>query len=196
MTGTATPATLDRWVVHAGALTAACAALAEAVDAAGPMGLDVAALDERQRAVLAAAPGGTEALRALADVVVVGGRARRRAAPDPLASHPWLLALEASPFAPPPPGDVGREEVRELVRRGLVVAADGTWFAATAVQAAGREVAELLASRPGGVTVAEVRDALGTSRRFLLPLLAVLDGTGVTRRRGDVRLPGPRLPAP
>ncbi len=82
------------------------------------------------------------------------------------------------------------------MRRGLVVAADGTWFAATAVRAAGREVASLLASRPGGVTVAEVRDALGTSRRHLLPLLAVLDGTGVTRRRGDVRLPGPRLPAP
>jgi selenocysteine-specific elongation factor len=196
MTGSTSPASLGRWVVDADALAATTTGLAAAVDAAGPLGLDVAALDERQRAVLAAAPAGDEALRALADVVVVGGRARREAAPDTLASHPWLAALEAAPFAPPPPADVGREELRELVRRGLVVAADGTWFAAGAVQAAGRAVAQLLASRPEGVTVAEVRDALGTSRKFLLPLLAVLDATGVTRRRGDVRLPGPRLPAP
>jgi selenocysteine-specific elongation factor len=196
MTGSTSPASLGRWVVDADALAATTTGLAAAVDAAGPLGLDVAALDERQRAVLAAAPAGDEALRALADVVVVGGRARREAAPDTLASHPWLAALEAAPFAPPPPADVGREELRELVRRGLVVAADGTWFAAGAVQAAGRAVAQLLASRPEGVTVAEVRDALGTSRKFLLPLLAVLDGTGVTRRRGDVRLPGPRLPGP
>jgi selenocysteine-specific elongation factor len=43
------------------------------------------------------------------------------------------------------------------------------------------------------VTVAQIRDALGTSRKFLLPLLALLDGRGITRRRGDVRIAGPRL---
>jgi hypothetical protein len=30
----------------------------------------------------------------------------------------------------------------------------------------------------------------------VLPLLALLDGSGVTRRRGDVRIGGPRLPLP
>jgi len=48
----------------------------------------------------------------------------------------------------------------------------------------------------GGVTVAEVRQALGTTRKYLLPLLGHLDATGVTRRRGDVRVAGPKLPAP
>ena len=43
---------------------------------------------------------------------------------------------------------------------------------------------------------AQVRDALGTTRKHALPLLAHLDATGVTRRRGDVRIGGPRLPAP
>jgi len=43
--------------------------------------------------------------------------------------------------------------------------------------------------------VAEVRDALGTSRKHVLPLLGHLDATGATRRRGDVRVAGPRLPA-
>jgi selenocysteine-specific elongation factor len=40
-----------------------------------------------------------------------------------------------------------------------------------------------------------VRDGLGTTRKHALPLLAQLDATGVTRRRGDLRIGGPRLPA-
>jgi len=183
-------------VVDPAALATMVAELDKAVTAAGPLGLDVASLDDRRRSVLAAGGGATAPpLADLADVVVAAGRATRRAAPDPLAEHPWLAALEASPFAPPPPDGVDREEVHELVRRGLVVSADATWFAASAIASAATAVATMLESRPEGVTVAEVRDALGTSRKFLLPLLGVLDGTGVTRRRGDLRIGGPRLPA-
>ena len=57
-------------------------------------------------------------------------------------------------------------------------------------------VARLLAAHPDGVTVAEVRDAWGTTRKFAIPLLARLDNTGVTRRRDDRRIAGPRLPDP
>ena len=71
---------------------------------------------------------------------------------------------------------------------------DGRFFAASAIDLAARKVAELLAGRPDGVTVAEIRDALGTTRKYALPLLAQLDNTGVTRRRGDLRVGGPRLP--
>ncbi len=205
LTGARRPPTVGRFVVAPDALTAAVTDLTAAVDAAGPLGLDVAAIGERGRAVLAAAAGpdapagdheaGCGPFTSLADVVVVGGRASRAEAPDPLAGHPWLAALDASPFSPPPPEGVDRGEVRELVRRGLVVAADGTWFSADAVDAAASMVAGLLADKPDGVTVAEVRDSLGTSRKFLLPLLGILDATGVTRRRGDLRIGGPRLPA-
>ncbi len=55
-------------------------------------------------------------------------------------------------------------------------------------------VARLLAASPDGFTVAAIRDELGTTRKFVLPLLAQLDATGVTRRRGDLRIGGPRLP--
>ena len=58
-----------------------------------------------------------------------------------------------------------------------------------------RSIAELLAARPDGVTVSDVRTAWNTSRKYALPLLAHLDNTGVTRRRDDVRIGGPRLPA-
>ena len=45
----------------------------------------------------------------------------------------------------------------------------------------------LLRDQPDGVTVSEIRDAFDTTRKFALPLLARLDGTGVTRRRDDLR---------
>jgi selenocysteine-specific elongation factor len=39
----------------------------------------------------------------------------------------------------------------------------------------------------GGATMAQVRDAFGTSRRYALPLMEYFDGIGVTIRDGDLR---------
>jgi selenocysteine-specific elongation factor len=167
----------------------AAEAVRSAVGKAGPLGLDLATLDQRHRALAAALP----------EVVVEGGRARPTGTVNPaerLADHPYLAALEAAPFQPPPPEKVDRAELRELVRNELVVERDGVYFAPSAVTRAGQVLARLLAAKPDGVTVAEIRDQLGTTRRFLLPLLAHLDATGVTRRRGDLRVGGPKLPAP
>ncbi len=176
---------LGPWVVDPSALARTRKAVEEAVDAAGPLGLDVASLDPRERAVLATVD----------EVVIDAGRARRPDAVDPLVDHPYLAVLEASPFTPPAPEGVDRGELRELVRRGLVAESDGTWFSPGAVDQAAAILVPLLAEHPDGVTVAQIRDALGTSRKFLLPLLGLLDGRGITRRRGDLRIAGPRLPA-
>jgi selenocysteine-specific elongation factor len=46
------------------------------------------------------------------------------------------------------------------------------------------------------VTAAEARDAFGVTRKHALPLLGELDARGITRRRGDLRVAGPRLPSP
>jgi selenocysteine-specific elongation factor len=40
-----------------------------------------------------------------------------------------------------------------------------------------------------GVTVSEMRRALGTTRKYAVPLAEHLDRTGVTRREGDRRYP-------
>jgi selenocysteine-specific elongation factor len=39
----------------------------------------------------------------------------------------------------------------------------------------------------GGLTVAEIRDLLGTTRKYAVPLCEYLDRTGLTRRDGDLR---------
>src|SRR5207249_1435621 len=159
LTGERRSATIGRWVVDPAALAATATAVRQALDRAGPLGLDVATLDEHERAVLPTLEG----------VVVEGGRARAAAAADPLAGHPYVAALEAAPFSPPEPAGVDRAELRELVRRGVVVERDGCHFTPSAEAAAGRRVARVLESPPDGVTVAQDRDPLGTTRKHRLP---------------------------
>ena len=70
---------------------------------------------------------------------------------------------------------------------------DGICFTPTALDAACARIAGLLDEHPEGVTVSEIRDALGTTRKYVIPLVTILDDTGRTRRRGDKRIAGPRL---
>jgi selenocysteine-specific elongation factor len=184
--------TVGRWVVAPEALAATAESVRRAVTEAGPLGLDATTLDDRQRAVLPT----------LADLAVGHGRVRCGDAdtdadpntdPDTAPHHPYLAALRAEPFRPPDPAGVDRSELRDLARRGLAINCDGIWFAADAIEQAAQRIGELLAAHPEGVTASQVRSALGTSRKYALPLLARLDATGVTRRRGDRRTAGPRL---
>ncbi len=118
-------------------------------------------------------------------------RPRRRG-----GEHPFVVALEQRLFNPPGPDECGvdRAELAALVRAGEVVRLDGgVIVAAAAIPAAASCLAVLLVAQPDGVTASAVREALGTSRKFALPLLAHLDAVGATRRRGDLRIAGPRL---
>lgn len=187
LTGRPAVADIGRWVVAPAVRSEAEVALRAAVAGAGTLGLDVAALSEQQRALL-----GT-----LDDLVVDNGRAKPASA-APATVHPFVLALEAAPFTPPTPEEAGasRAEVRDLVRRDLVIERDGLFFSPAAIERAISLVAEALRDNPEGVTASELRDRLGTTRKYLLPLLGHLDANGVTRRRGDLRIAGPKLGAP
>jgi len=105
-----------------------------------------------------------------------------------------VAALAASPFTPPGPDGVDRGELRELVRRGDVIEVEGIFYSTSAIDAAARLAARLLVDDPDGFTVSVFREAAGNTRKHAMPLLSHLDGTGITRRRGDVRIAGPRLP--
>lgn len=186
LTGERRSPSLGRWVTAPGAVAVLVESVVAQVADAGPLGLDVATLDERSRLALAVAPG----------VVVMAGRARPEGAADALAGHPFVARLEAGGCAPPGPEGVDRSELRELVRRGLVVECDGSFFAPSALDTAARAAARLLAADNSGFTVGAFRDEVGTTRKHAVPLLAELDRRGVTRRRGDLRIAGPRLPLP
>jgi selenocysteine-specific elongation factor len=220
LTGSRAAATLGRWVVDPEAFEHSRSEVLERIQKAGPTGLDLSVLDERERAVAGtltdltvshgiarmrpphadhtasgapAAPRATEEATTPTDIRSVDARA---VADTDLLDHPYLAALRASPFDPPPPTGVDRNDLRRLVRSGLVVETSGLWFAASAVEDAAARVAALLSSNPEGVRVSDVRDELGASRRTVLPLLSHLDATGMTRRDGDVRTAGPKLPPP
>lgn len=72
-----------------------------------------------------------------------------------------------------------------LVREGQIVMLDGNSRAVT--RAAFDQAAQALAALPGPFTASQAREALRTSRKYLLPLLEAMDAAGLTRRQGDHR---------
>ncbi len=82
-------------------------------------------------------------------------------------------------------------QVRELIRlattRGdLVRIADDFWLHADSRQTLIEKITTELRLR-GGLTVAEIRTLLNSSRKYVVPLCEYLDALGVTRREGDLR---------
>ncbi len=184
LTGDVVAPVIGEWVTTDEALTELSESIVARVEEAGPAGVDLAAFDERERAVLPTLEG----------VVVSNGLVQPADAVDPYEDHPALDELLAGGFAPPSLDSIDRNDLRELVRRGHVVQRDGIGFHRDAIDAAAFVAAELLAEHPDGFTVAQFRDATGASRKYVLPLVSELDSRGVTRRRDDVRIGGPRLP--
>ena len=184
LTGEVVDPVIGEWVTSPESLAELTAMIIARVEEAGPTGVDLAAFDDRERAILPT----------LDEVVVTAGLAQPADAIDPYEDHPVLAELLGGGFMPPSLADVDRNDLRELVRRGHVIQRDGIGFHRDAIEAAGYVAAELLAEHVDGFTVAQFRDATGASRKYVLPLVAELDARGVTRRREDVRIGGPRLP--
>ncbi len=184
LTGERRDATIGAWIVSATQLHESEQSVRSRVLAAGELGLDIAVLDDRERAVLTAIDG----------LTVDNGRARMVGTHDPLPEHPFVAALLAGGFAPPDADAIDKTQLRELIRRGLVIERAGVHFHPNAIEGAARAAAVLLQTHPHGFTVSQFREALGNTRKHAVPLAAELDATGVTRRRDDVRIAGPKLP--
>jgi selenocysteine-specific elongation factor len=130
------------------------------------------------------------------DLVVERGVVRHATHARQIAGTPeardLVATLAATPFGPPSPADLGVDPdlVRALVREGALVDLDGVVFTAEALEVARRAVVGALATRQH-LSVAEVRDTLGSTRKYVLPICGWLDRQGITRRRGDDRIAGP-----
>jgi selenocysteine-specific elongation factor len=108
-----------------------------------------------------------------------------------------VAAYKESRFQPPEPDDFANQaggntaNLHDLfevcVAEGhLVHVVEKLYLHADAEAEMRRTVAEKLGGG-AGLTVAEIRDLLGTTRKFAVPLCEYLDRVGVTRREGDLR---------
>ena len=78
-----------------------------------------------------------------------------------------------------------------VAEAALVKVQDGLYLASQHERVMREKVTAELKSRSErgqqGLTVAEIRDLLGTTRKYAVPLCEYLDRVGVTRREGDFR---------
>jgi selenocysteine-specific elongation factor len=100
----------------------------------------------------------------------------------------YLRDLEAQPFAPAPSDRLDETLLAYLQDSGRIVRMeDGVAFSATAYEEMRERVVAHLRENDT-ITLAEVRDMFGTSRRFAQALLEHMDGEHITRRTGDARV--------
>ena len=170
-------------------------------DAGAPLARARAAIAEAVRS--ATGRPDPDLLEAILDRLVEEGDLARTSAGVRLASHAdaiderdpavqRLLAELDGPDATQPPtiaelvaGGIPRDVIEASVRSGLAVRVSPELvFSPEVIDRARGVVADAGAA---GITVSAFRAALGTSRKYALPLLEWFDQRGITRRQGDLR---------
>ncbi len=88
---------------------------------------------------------------------------------------------------------VARKALTRLTAEGSVVRlSPELHFDAQAIEGARVKLVNHLRAHPEGATAAALRDVLGVSRKYAIPLLEYFDTQGISRREGDVRVLGAR----
>lgn len=104
------------------------------------------------------------------------------------ASRAYVEALKRDRFAPAPDAALSDDLLAYLERTGEIVrVGDGIAFSADAYG----EMVERVSSQireSGSITLAQVRDMFGTSRKYAQALLEHMDDKRITRRVGDERV--------
>jgi selenocysteine-specific elongation factor len=96
---------------------------------------------------------------------------------------------EISSFAPQAGGNAAalKDLTEVCVAEGYLAPIAEGLFLHAEHEAAMREKVRAKLAEGKGMTVAEIRDILATTRKFAVPLCEYLDRVGVTRREGDLR---------
>lgn len=100
----------------------------------------------------------------------------------------FLQALTASPYSPPTENLPGPEILAYLAAQGHVVRVGQSVVFATAAYKTMVERVTTHLREHGTITLAQVRDMFGTSRKYAQALLEHLDEQHITRRVGDERV--------
>ena len=117
--------------------------------------------------------------------------APRASEPEPLRASALELEarLRSAGLEPPADRELDAADLAALREAGRAVRVSRTMhYHADTLADARRTVLELAARHGGAITLAQLRDALGTSRKFAQTLLEHLDSERTTIRRGDAHV--------
>lgn len=122
-------------------------------------------------------------------------QAHRPALPPKLqaAGNTLRAALSAKPMEPPSKkelasNDLAQQALRFLIETGEAVEIGPELVFLSEHLVRAREMIRTVLRDKGSATASDLRQALGTSRRIIIPLLERLDREGVTLRQGEVRI--------
>ncbi len=100
----------------------------------------------------------------------------------------YIRMLESDPFSPPTDAPLDDEVLNLLDEQGKVVRVSETVvYSAEAYERMVHIISEYIRDN-GEISVANVRDVLGTSRKYALALMDYMDHKRITRRVGDTRV--------
>ena len=113
--------------------------------------------------------------------------------PEQARARTELMGQIEGSFSPPfaKELDADQDLIRSLLQSGDLVRI-GDFYLSGAQAAEARRLVRERIEKDGPQTVAQIRDLLGTTRKYAVPLCEWLDSTGATRRQGDTRALGPR----
>lgn len=183
LTGERRTAQFGSWVVSPQLIAATISKIESRLEQAGESGVELSSFDERERAVVAT----------LTNFVIREGRVNAVGVHDPLFDHPIIDQLAQQGCAPAAPIGITPPELRRLAKAGLLFEREGEWFHVTALDQARLVARGLLDEFPDGFTMSQFREALGVTRKHAVPLASEMDARAITRRRGDVRIAGPKI---
>ena len=108
------------------------------------------------------------------------------------ARQALFAQIEGAGFQPPLATQLDADPalLRSLTASGQLVRIENFYLTESQANDARRRVRARIQEQ-GPVTVAQIRDLLGTTRKYAVPLCEWLDSTGATLRKGDLRLLGP-----
>ena len=100
----------------------------------------------------------------------------------------YIRTLESEPFSPPTDAPLDDEVLNLLDEQGKVVRVSDTVVYSADAYAQMVDIVSEYIRENGEISVANVRDVLGTSRKYALALMDYMDHKRITRRVGDARV--------
>ena len=176
LTGRVVEPYVGRWVAAKSVIDESLATLRERL---AQSTIETAECTEVERALLQTMEG-----------VVIEHGAARIGESDPALESPLVDRLLTEGVSTGPIEMSDRKVAARLVRLGVLVSHDDVYFHVDVIRSLEPILEVLWSADPDGFTVAELRDALGVTRKHALPLANCLDQMRITRRAGDRRVRG------